>query len=1004
MTRRFFCRAMALMAVLSFLGTDFPSFRYKPVYARAQYPVVLTLMQERRYSEALAECQRLIETAPPSANAYQRLAEIANEAGPVTEVAAFLKRLPADTTDQQALKHYGLTALYALKPKPNEAERQLIAENGQLALSFNPNLTKAYQHMADARIALGQEAELERYLETLRAKAPQNALTHLWLGYFHKQTSRHEASIAALDKALALDPNLLEALYEKINVLVRIKGKSEQSALQTALTLGQQLLRQATDQGNIELQIKAQRMIGYAHSGLKDRMSALNHFRAGLQLAQSAGELILQDALLANLCDHYTELDDYASALSACRQGLTFSISRYAEWNFGNLGFAFRRLGDTRTGIAYYKKSLEVAIQKNSIDCKNWMLTNLGEAYADLKEYDESQKLLNEALELSKQQKNPVRESSALASLGKLYFEKNEYDEARKFQLKAYKLACDEHSEEQEARSLVSLGAVYFSLNDWQHSLESYQAARILGEKLNSARTAWLARSGMAANYRQLGNFSEAEAQYRLAIDAVEKTRSKLKEESDKVSFWQDKVKIYKDLISLLMRPTRNNLVSHKPLPSAQSAAIDAQVFRLAEQWRARAFLDLLSEAGTRSEAGNPITALRQPLELSAAQRLLDAETVVLSYSLDHKVSLLFGVTRNKFEVYKLPGENDINVCTNNLLSLLTDKTKGSPQGYQREARALYEKLIEPASALLAGKKHLIIVPDGTLQRLPFAVLLKEPAKKNGPVDLIDLPYLIKDFAISYAPSVSIWARLHESVPKYVKAPKDFVAFGNPAYPEKAQGLFASLLGRANPQPLRYSQSEMERIGALFGKNGSVAIYQGAQANENTVKSAGEINQYRFVHFSVHGGINEAFPRLSGLLLSLPTGSKEESGSLNVGDGVLTAEEIMSLHLNAELVSLSACETGLGKLVNGEGLMGLMRAFIYAGTPSVAVSLWNVDDRATADLMEGFYRHLLQDRKQKGRDPLNLNKAEAMREAQLDAIREGSAPYYWASFVIEGHP
>ncbi len=170
------------------------------------------------------------------------------------------------------------------------------------------------------------------------------------------------------------------------------------------------------------------------------------------------------------------------------------------------------------------------------------------------------------------------------------------------------------------------------------------------------------------------------------------------------------------------------------------------------------------------------------------------------------------------------------------------------------------------------------------------------------------------------------------------------------------------------------------------------------------MKSAGEINQYRFVHFSVHGGINEAFPRLSGLLLSLPPGSKEESGSLNVGDGVLTAEEIMSLHLNAELVSLSACETGLGKLVNGEGLMGLMRAFIYAGTPSVAVSLWNVDDRATADLMEGFYRHLLQDRKQKGRDPLNLNKAEAMREAQLDAIREGSAPYYWASFVIEGHP
>ena len=1004
MTRRFLFRAMTLALAIFLFGSDAPSLRLKSVYAQSQYSVVLKLIRAREYQQAFAECERLLEAAPLSINGYQRFAEIAHETDRVTEATAFLQRLSGGTPEQQALKHYGLAALYVLKLSPDRGDRQFVLEHCQQALSFSPNLTKAYLLMVDAQLGLQQEAELQKYLEAALAKGPQNISAQISLGYFYRQKERFDEGLAAYDKALRMAPNSLDAMYGKLNLLI---AKQNETAYQAALTLGQQLLLAAQQQDVIEQQIKAQRMLGYAQNGLNNRTQAISEFRAGLQLAESAGELTLQDALLTSLCSNYTSLDDYANVLTACGQGLAISSTRYKEYHLGNLGYAYRRLGDTPMGIGYYEQSLSVAREKKCQDCQIWMLTNLGEAYADADPpaYDKSQRLLDEAVQLAVVPKYRSRRSSALASLGKLYYEKGEYQKALAYQREAYDLACAAKHQEQQARSLNSLGAAYAKLKDWPNSLRSYQTAQKLGEELNLARAVWLAHGGLAANYRELGQFAEAESHYQLAIQSQETMRGKLKEDGDKVGFWQDKVKLYKDLISLLRRPVARSRATGKQAPVARNPAVDAQAFHLAEQWHARAFLDLLSEAHTRSVSGELNNVIQQPLGLSAVQKLLDDQTVVLSYSLDQPVSLLFGVSRNQFEVYNLPSETDINDCAAKLLKSLLDKTQSSPHTYQLEAHALYQKLVAPVRSLLAGKKHLIIVPDGALQRLPFEVLLKGPTKNTRTSDLADLPYLIKDFAISYTPSVSIWARLHEMIAKNTtKAPKDFIAFGNPQYAPQTEGSFASLLGGATLQPLKYSQSEVERISALFGKKGSVTVYQGAHANEATVKSVASLNQYRFVHFSVHASVNEAIPRLSGLLLSPSFGRDADASILSQNDGVLTAEEIMRLRLNAELVSLSACETGLGKLVKGEGLMGLMRAFIYAGTPAVAVSLWKVDDRATADLMESFYKNLLHGKRERDGKQVSLNKAEALREAQLEVIREGNAPYYWAAFVIEGHP
>jgi CHAT domain-containing protein len=185
---------------------------------------------------------------------------------------------------------------------------------------------------------------------------------------------------------------------------------------------------------------------------------------------------------------------------------------------------------------------------------------------------------------------------------------------------------------------------------------------------------------------------------------------------------------------------------------------------------------------------------------------------------------------------------------------------------------------------------------------------------------------------------------------------------------------------------LPYTRAEVNSIGSLFPPT-QRQIYLGVQARERMVKSAA-LDQFRYVHFAAHGLIDELRPVRSGIALSFEKGSKE--------DGVLQMSEIMRLRLNADLVTLSACRTGLGKLLNGEGIVGLTRAFFYAGASSVVVSLWNVNDLATADLMKAFYRNINN----------GMTKDEALRQAKLSLIkgpqRSWQHPYFWAPFILVG--
>jgi len=292
-----------------------------------------------------------------------------------------------------------------------------------------------------------------------------------------------------------------------------------------------------------------------------------------------------------------------------------------------------------------------------------------------------------------------------------------------------------------------------------------------------------------------------------------------------------------------------------------------------------------------------------------------------------------------------------------------------------------------------------LISPDGSLHSLSFEVLL---TKEDRNREYADLPYLLRDFSISYIPSASVLSWLADSPPPSALAEKEskkrFLAFADPIYDSNVTEeplTRGTALASVAPPPqerglgpmprLEGTAREVKAIASLYPES-EVQLYEREQAKEENVKSNPLLETAQRVHFATHGVLNERQPELSGLRLTRTPAD----------DGLLQVHEIFDLNLQAELVVLSACNTGRGKEVTGEGLVGVTRAFLYAGTPSVVVSLWQVADAQAPDLMLGFYEGL--DR--------SGDKAEALRQAKLAMIRGKSyaRPYYWAPFILVGKP
>jgi CHAT domain-containing protein len=428
-----------------------------------------------------------------------------------------------------------------------------------------------------------------------------------------------------------------------------------------------------------------------------------------------------------------------------------------------------------------------------------------------------------------------------------------------------------------------------------------------------------------------------------------------------------------------------------------------------------------------------------QPLSLAdAQQRVLDDQTVLLEYSLQTDASYLWAISKSGVSLFKLPARPVLEKLATDLraqliptklqrrivgIDVMADSQRGlgvsatpfaeDAAAFVTASNALYKAALEPVAALIADKR-LLVVADGALNYVPFEALVTSAAS----ADYSSLPYLVKTNEIIYAPSASVVGVIRQQ--ENNRSGRAMLIVADPVFNSKdtrartavsstnaetrglgIQSALADVTGQDAAAAAESSKmeglplarlagtrTEADQIAKLAKASGTQAdVWLDLDASEDNV-DARDISKYRIVHVATHGLLNAERPQFTGLVLSL-VGNKNE-------DGFLRTDEVFNLKLGSPLVMLSACETGLGKEKRGEGVMGLTRAFIYAGAPTVGVSLWSVADKSTADLMTDFYKRLLASQ--------SASPATAMREAQLAMItgKKYSAPFYWAPFVLVG--
>ncbi len=460
-------------------------------------------------------------------------------------------------------------------------------------------------------------------------------------------------------------------------------------------------------------------------------------------------------------------------------------------------------------------------------------------------------------------------------------------------------------------------------------------------------------------------------------------------------------------------------------------AELDAELEKLQAEYE-----EIENQIRTASPRYATLTA-NKPLTLAEVQQnVLDDQTVLVEYALQSDDSYLFAVSKGSVSLFKLPARAQVEKLATDLRAQLipaklqrrivgidvAEANRGlgvassAPEDaapFVAASNALYKAVLEPVAGIV-GEKRLMIVADGALNYVPFEVLLKTA----DPGDFSSLGYLVKTNEVVYAPSASVVGAIKQQRTKATGRSMliiaDPVFNSNDARARKGpaaaagdaevrglgiQGALVDVAGSTTPASnatmeglplarLNGTRVEADQISRLVRSSGGQAdVWLDLDANEDNVTTR-DVSKYRIIHVATHGLLNAERPQFTGVVLSL-VGNKTH-------DGFVRTDEVFNLRLGSPLVMLSACETGLGKEKRGEGVMGLTRAFMYAGAPTVGVSLWSVADKSTADLMTDFYKRLL--------SAENTTSSGALRGAQLAMIsgKKYSAPFYWAPFVLVG--
>ncbi|MBA3712895.1 MAG: CHAT domain-containing protein, partial [Pyrinomonadaceae bacterium] len=718
----------------------------------------------------------------------------------------------------------------------------------------------------------------------------------------------------------------------------------------------------------------------------------------------------------------YSDMGEMQKALGYYNQALPLlqaaDDKRQVAVALNNIGTAYRELGQPQKAMEYYNQSLTLRRAVGDRLGEAATLNNLGQIYGALSERQRSLESYSQALALAQGVGDRRTEAYVLKNIAFLRRDQGNLTEAHSNIERAISLlefirtrAGDQENRASFLAAVSDYHEFYIDLLMRMHVADPQAGHNLVA----------LTVSEQARARSLLELLVEAHTDVREGVDTklLERERS-----------LEQRITIKLDNLTKLLSGKHTD---------AQKAAAEKEIDGLTDEYR-QAQIEIRQRSPRYAALTQPQTLGTKEIQ----QQMLDDDTILLEYALGRDHSYLWAVTTDRVLSYQLPSRVEIESAARRAYQLLVARqpapglteaqqraraTEADAQ-YQAQAAALSQMLLGPVAAQL-GTKRLLIVADGALQYLPFATLPvpagQVPENSNASQSLTSSPRppLVLEHEIVSLPSASVLALLRGELAGRQPATKSVAVLADPVFNDDDARVKLSRASRKSPAVARHqtaattpsaspSSTALERsISSVRGSNGDRASLRRLlfsrdeaeailtvtsqpsslkaldfRANRRLAMSD-ELGQYRVIHFATHGLLDSRHPELSGLVLSLI----DEAGRPQ--DGFLRLHEIYNMRLNADLVVLSACQTGLGKEIRGEGLIGLTRGFMYAGSTRVMASLWQVDDAATAELMKRFYRGMMRER---------LTPAAALRTAQLEMMKKKhwQSPYYWGAFVLQG--
>jgi CHAT domain-containing protein/Tfp pilus assembly protein PilF len=747
--------------------------------------------------------------------------------------------------------------------------------------------------------------------------------------------------------------------------------------------------------------------IGEIYSRQGRHLQALDYYQQSLTLAIKIGDRVGEAVTLGRIGLAYHGLGQFVQALESYQkdlaihreltnqpqEGIIYEIRQTSDYLnhteldnrrgegriLQQIAGVYSNLGRDALALEQLQQALTIARETGDREGEATALSSLSAVYMNLMQYSEALEQSQQALAIAKELGSPTMIGANLSNIGAIYITLERYPEALEYQQQALSVARAYGIRSGEAMVLMNIGAVYDKLQQYPQSLDSYQQALVISREIRGRVIEGALLEAIGSIFLKSGQFLKAEKTLLEALSVIESLRDSELSDIDKVSLYDTQRGIYAGLQQVLIAQNRPD-----------------SALEISERGRVRAFVELLS-----SQFSNIPNNDSSPRQVSPSvadiRRIAQMQNATLvHYSLPNADKLYIWLI-------KATGEIHFQSVDIKNLKFLTDLVSSSreaigvrnpsepativpelkPEAQQRQQaqqrqklQQLHQLLIEPIAQYLPSNpdERVIFIPQGELFLVPFPALVDAQGK-----------YLIEKHTILTAPSIEVLdltRQQRQSTAANSGSPiqgDNVLVVGNPIMPKvwnPAKGIEEQL------SSLPGAEEEAVTIAKAFATK--PLLWE--QATETTV--AQQMPEARIIHLSTHGLLEYGNPQDSGArdvpgAIALSPSSKD--------DGLLTSAEILQMKLKAELVVLSACDTGRGR-ITGDGVIGLSRSLITAGVPSVIVSLWSVPDAPTADLMSEFYRQWQQ----------NPDKAKALRQAMLITMQNHPNPRDWAAFTLIG--